>query len=82
MVDHRFIATTDVLSTLDTGQTCGAVTGGVEALITISSLRWIGDTADQASRMAALICVAWDMRPIVGGKVIVQAKPLQEHRWS
>lgn len=28
----------------------------------------------QASRDGGVDCVAWDMRPIVGGKVIVQAK--------
>jgi restriction system protein len=28
----------------------------------------------QASRDGGVDCVAWDMRPVVGGKVIVQAK--------
>jgi restriction system protein len=28
----------------------------------------------QASRDGGVDCVAWDMRPIIGGKVIVQAK--------
>ena len=76
MVDHRFIATTDVLSTLDTRPNLAELSPGeFEALITnLFSKMGLETRLTQASRDGGVDCVAWDMRPIVGGKVIVQAK--------
>jgi len=76
MVDHRFISTTDVLSTLDTRPNLAELSPGeFEALITnLFSKMGLETRLTQASRDGGVDCVAWDMRPVVGGKVIVQAK--------
>lgn len=76
MVDPRFIATTDVLSTLDTRPNIAQLSPGeFEALITnLFSRMGLETRLTQASRDGGVDCVAWDMRPVVGGKVIVQAK--------
>ena len=76
MVDPRFIATADVLSTLDTRPNIAELSPGeFEALITnLFSKMGLETRLTQASRDGGVDCVAWDMRPIVGGKVIVQAK--------
>src|SRR5229473_83290 len=76
MVDHRFIATTDVLSTLDTRPNLAELSPGeFEALITNLFSKMGRETRlTQASRDGGVDCVAWDMRPVVVGKVIVQDK--------
>ena len=50
-----------------------------QAIATAGDLRRQSDAdvetkLTQASRDGGVDCVAWDMRPVVGGKVIVQAK--------
>jgi restriction system protein len=76
MVDHRFIDSTDVLSTLDTRPNLAELSPGeFEALITnLFSKMGLETRLTLPSRDGGVDCVAWDMRPIVGGKVIVQAK--------
>jgi restriction system protein len=76
MVDPRFIETSDVLSGMDTRQNLMELTpGGFEALITNLFTR-MGLEARQthASRDGGVDCVAFDARPIFGGKVVIQAK--------
>ncbi len=76
MVDPRFIDTPDVLSALDARENLAELTPGeFEALITnLFSKMGLETRLTQASRDGGVDCVAWDMRPVVGGKVIVQAK--------
>lgn len=76
MVDPRFITTTDVLSTLDSRPNIAELSPSeFEALITnLFSKMGLETRLTQASRDGGVDCVAWDMRPVVGGKVIVQAK--------
>jgi restriction system protein len=76
MVDPRFIESTDVLATLDSRPNLAELTPGeFEALITnLFTKMGLETKLTQASRDGGVDCVAWDMRPIVGGKVIVQAK--------
>lgn len=76
MVDPRFIATSDILATLDNRPNLAELSPGeFEALITnLFSKMGLETRLTQASRDGGVDCVAWDMRPIVGGKVIVQAK--------
>ena len=76
MVDPRFIQSTDVMSTLDSRPNLADLSPGeFEALITnLFTKMGLETKLTQASRDGGVDCVAWDMRPIVGGKVIVQAK--------
>ena len=76
MVDHRFIATPDVLALLDQRPNLADLTPSeFEGLITnLFSKMGLETRLTQASRDGGVDCVAWDMRPVVGGKVIVQAK--------
>jgi len=76
MVDPRFIATTDVLASIDQRPNLALLSPSeFEALITnLFSKMGLETRLTQASRDGGVDCVAWDMRPIVGGKVIVQAK--------
>jgi restriction system protein len=76
MVDKRFIEATDVLSALDQRPNLMELTPGeFENLITnLFTKMGLETKLTQASRDGGVDCVAWDMRPIVGGKVIVQAK--------
>lgn len=76
MADPRFIGTSDVLATLDTRPNLAELTPSeFEALITnLFSKMGLETRLTQASRDGGVDCVAWDMRPVVGGKVIVQAK--------
>src|SRR6202044_3220390 len=76
MADPRFIDEQDILSTLDTRPNLMALSPGeIESLIT-KLFQAIGlDTKlTQASRDDGVDCVAFDPRPVLGGKVIVQAK--------
>jgi restriction system protein len=76
MVDPRFIETSDVLSGMDTRQNLMELSPGeFESLITNLFTR-MGLEARQthASRDGGVDCVAFDARPIFGGKVVIQAK--------
>jgi len=76
MVDKRFIESTDVLAGLDQRPNLMELSPGeFEGLITnLFTKMGLETRLTQASRDGGVDCVAWDMRPIVGGKVIVQAK--------
>jgi len=76
MVDRRFVEESDVLSTLDQRPNLMDLTPGeFESLITNLFERMGLDTRlTQASRDGGVDCVAWDPRPIFGGKVVIQAK--------
>ncbi len=76
MVDDRFIASTDVLSGLDSRPNLMELNPSeFEALITnLFEKMGLETRLTRASRDGGVDCVAWDMRPVVGGKVVVQAK--------
>jgi restriction system protein len=76
MVDSRFIKEQDVLSGLDNRSNLMELTPGeFESLITNLFQRMGLETKlTQASRDGGVDCVAFDSRPILGGKVIIQAK--------
>jgi restriction system protein len=76
MVDHRFIKEDDVISTLDQRPNLMDLSPGeFESLIT-NLFKKMGLEArlTQASRDGGVDCVAFDPRPIFGGKVVIQAK--------
>jgi restriction system protein len=76
MVDPRFIQETDVLSTLDERPNLMDLTPGeFENLITnLFENMGLETRLTQASRDGGVDCVAYDPRPIFGGKVVIQAK--------
>jgi restriction system protein len=76
MVDPRFVEKPDVLGQLDQRPNIALLKPPeFEALITnLFEKMGLETRLTQASRDGGVDCVAWDMRPIVGGKVIVQAK--------
>ncbi len=76
MVDPRFIQESDVLGALDDRPNLMELTPTeFEALISNLFEKMGLDTRQtQASRDGGVDCVAWDPRPIFGGKVIIQAK--------
>ena len=76
MVDPRFVAEADILSGLDQRPNLMALKPGeFESLITNLFTRMGLETRQtQASRDGGVDCVAFDNRPIFGGKVIIQAK--------
>lgn len=76
MVDPRFIQETDVLSTLDQRQNLMDLSPGeFESLITnLFQKMGLETKLTQASRDGGVDCVAYDPRPIFGGKVVIQAK--------
>lgn len=76
MVDPRFIKEADVLSTLDQRPNLMTLTPSeFESLITNLFERMGLETRlTQASRDGGVDCVAYDQRPIFGGKVAIQAK--------
>jgi len=76
MVDPRFVEEEDVLSTLDQRQNLMELSPKeFEFLITNLFERMGLETRQtQASRDGGVDCVAFDNRPIFGGKVIIQAK--------
>lgn len=76
MVDPRFIADTDVLGNLDTRTNLMELTPTqFESLITnLFSTMGLETRQTQASRDGGVDCVAYDPRPIFGGKVVIQAK--------
>ena len=76
MYDPRFIKEQDILSTLDQRPNLMELTPSeFESLITNLFQKMGLDTKlTQASRDGGVDCVAYDPRPVLGGKVIVQAK--------
>ena len=76
MVDPRFIETRDVLSELDRRPNLMELTPGeFESVITnLFAAMGLETRQTQASRDGGVDCVAFDLRPIFGGKVVIQAK--------
>lgn len=76
MVDPRFIEETDVLSGLDQRSNLMELTPTeFESLITnLFQKMGLETRQTQASRDGGVDCVAFDPRPIFGGKVVIQAK--------
>jgi restriction system protein len=76
MVDPRFVEKTDVLSTIDHRPNLMELTPGeFETLITnLFEKMGLETRLTQASRDGGVDCVAYDPRPIFGGKVVIQAK--------
>src|SRR5215470_8876608 len=76
MVDPRFVEEADVLSGLDQRPNLMELNPGeFESLITnLFTKMGLETRQTQASRDGGVDCVAFDNRPIFGGKVIIQAK--------
>jgi restriction system protein len=76
MVDPRFIEEADVLSTLDSRPNLMELTPNEFESLTTNLFEKMGLEAKQtvASRDGGVDCVAFNPRPILGGKVVVQAK--------
>lgn len=76
MVDSRFVEESDILSTLDQRPNLMDLTPGeFESLITnVFERMGLETRMTQPSRDGGVDCVAWDQRPIFGGKVVIQAK--------
>jgi restriction system protein len=76
MVDPRFVATENILETLDTRPNLMELTPKeFEALITnLFEKMGLETRLTQPSRDGGVDCVAYDSRPIFGGKVVIQAK--------
>ncbi|MBE0690198.1 MAG: restriction endonuclease, partial [Anaerolineae bacterium] len=76
MVDSRFIEETDVISTLDQRPNLMELSASeFEALISnLFQEMGLETRLTQASRDGGVDCVAYDPRPILGGKVVIQAK--------
>jgi restriction system protein len=76
MVDRRFVQETDILSGLDQRPNLMELTPNeFENLITnLFAKMGLETRLTQASRDGGVDCVAFDPRPIFGGKVVIQAK--------
>ena len=76
MADPRFVKEDDVLATLDTRPNLMELTPKeFESLITnLFETMGLETRQTQASRDGGVDCVAYDSRPIFGGKVVIQAK--------
>lgn len=76
MADPRFVQESDVLSTLNTRPNLMELTPNeFESLITnLFEKMGLETKLTQASRDGGVDCVAYDTRPILGGKVVIQAK--------
>ena len=76
MVDPRFIQTTDVMSGMDARQNLLNLSpNDFESLITnLFATMGLDTRQTRASRDGGVDCVAFDSRPIFGGKVVIQAK--------
>lgn len=74
--DSRFITEDDVLSLLQTRPNLLELTPSeFESLITnLFTCMGLETRLTQASRDGGVDCVAFDMRPVLGGKVVIQAK--------
>jgi restriction system protein len=76
MVDPRFVATLDVMSGLDRRPNLMELTPTeFEGLITnLFAAMGLDTRQTRPSRDGGVDCVAFDSRPIFGGKVVIQAK--------
>lgn len=76
MVDPRFIDSMDVMSGLDSRQNLMELSPNeFENLITnLFATMGLDTKQTQASRDGGVDCVAFDSRPVFGGKVVIQAK--------
>ena len=76
MVDPRFIAESDALTLLDERPNLLELTPGEFEVLAQNLFTRMGLEAKQtrASRDGGVDCVAYDARPILGGKVVIQAK--------
>jgi restriction system protein len=76
MVDPRFVAETDALSELDQRPNLMELSPTEFEVLIQNLFVKMGLEARQtrASRDGGVDCVAWDSRPIFGGKVVIQAK--------
>lgn len=76
MTDSRFVTEDDVLSLLQTRPNLLDLTPSeFESLITnLFTCMGLETRLTQASRDGGVDCVAFDMRPVLGGKVVIQAK--------
>lgn len=76
MVDPRFVEEADILSSLDQRPNLMELTPSeFESLITnLFTQMGLETRLTQASRDGGVDCVAYDPRPIFGGKVVIQAK--------
>lgn len=76
MVDRRFVDERDVLSGLDQRPNLMELSpGDFENLITnLFTKMGLETRQTMASRDGGVDCVAFDLRPILGGKVVIQAK--------
>jgi restriction system protein len=76
MVDPRFVQETDVLSELDQRPNLMDLSPSqFESLVTnLFEKMGLETRQTQASRDGGVDCVAFDARPILGGKVVIQAK--------
>ena len=76
MADPRFVQESDILSTLDTRPNLMELSPKeFESLITnLFEKMGLETKLTQASRDGGVDCVAYDVRPIFGGKVVIQAK--------
>ncbi len=76
MVDPRFIEQSDVLGQLDQRPNLMDLSPGeFESLISnLFESMGLETRLTQASRDGGVDCVAYDLRPILGGKVVIQAK--------
>jgi restriction system protein len=76
MVDPRFVAETDALSELDQRPNLMELSPTeFEALIqNLFTTMGLEARQTRPSRDGGVDCVAWDPRPIFGGKVVIQAK--------
>ena len=76
MVDPRFVTTENILETLDTRPNLMELTPKeFESLITnLFEAMGLETRLTQPSRDGGVDCVAYDARPIFGGKVVIQAK--------
>jgi restriction system protein len=76
MCDSRFVQESDVLSSLDRRRNLMDLSwGDFESLITnLFQKMGLNTKLTQASRDGGVDCVAFDPRPVLGGKVVIQAK--------
>jgi restriction system protein len=76
MVDPRFVQESDILSTLDQRPNLMELSPSeFESLITnLFEQMGLDTKLTQPSRDGGVDCIAFDSRPVLGGKVIIQAK--------
>lgn len=76
MVDPRFVRSNDILSTLDSRPNLMDLspTEFEELITNLFAKMGLETRLTQASRDGGVDCIAYDQRPILGGKVVIQAK--------